>query len=73
LPRRKPVDEIYAPLDFGISHATSPDWLQWTMSQDNPVWVGMQPSVVWDDVAARFELYYNGDSDAEKGASCRRW
>lgn len=64
-----PVDESYAPLDFGISHATSPDGLHWTMSQDNPVWVGMQPSVVWDDVAARFELYYNGDSDAEKGAA----
>lgn len=39
------------------------------MSNDNPVWSGMQPSVVWDPDNTRFELFYNGDSDEEKGAA----
>lgn len=64
-----PVDASWAPLDFGISHATSTDGIHWTMSQGNPVWHGMQPSVVWDDTASRFELFFNGDSDEEKAAA----
>ncbi|MBI5538197.1 MAG: hypothetical protein HY898_36080 [Deltaproteobacteria bacterium] len=62
-----PVDVSYTPLAFGISHATSTDGLHWTMSQGNPVVPGgMQPSVVYNDAIPRFELFYNGDSDAEK-------
>jgi len=65
-----PVDAASTPLAFGVSHATSNDGIHWTPSQNNPVLSGaMQPSVVWNAATSKVELFYNGDSDAEKAAA----
>lgn len=58
------VDQNYVPIAFGISHATSLDGIHWVPGQNNPVMAGQQPSIIWD--GSRFEIFYNGDSDAEK-------
>lgn len=58
------VDQDYSPIAFGISHATSNDGIHWVSGPDNPVMGGQQPSVIWD--GSRFEVFYNGESDAEK-------
>jgi len=64
------VDAAYTPLAFGVSHATSTDGVHWTASSHNPVLSGaQQPSVVRDPASGRFELFFNGDSDADKAAA----
>jgi putative addiction module antidote len=63
------VDQDYEPIAFGFSHATSSYGIHWVSGPDNPVMGGQQPSVIWD--GARLEVFYNGDSDAEKAARSR--
>jgi len=61
---------------FGIGHATSSDGIHWTPAATNPVPSllrvptapssgGMQPSVVWDDVHCRYELWLTSDLAGE--------
>lgn len=63
------VDAAKKPLAFGVSHATSKDGVQWTQAAGNPQAGGMQPSVVWNPKSARFELFFNADTDAEKATA----
>lgn len=61
-------------LAFGISHATSMDGIHWTPSPGNPVPSlrnannagGQQPSVAWNPVLQRWEMWFTSDSDQEK-------
>jgi hypothetical protein len=61
-------------LAFGISHAASADGVHWVASPDNPVpglrnaqnAGGQQPSVAWNPIRDRFEMWFTSDSDAEQ-------
>lgn len=55
-------------LEFGISHATSNDAVNWTADPANPVLEGgEQPSVIWNSQDCRFEMWMTkkamGDGD----------
>ena len=58
------------PLFFGVSTATSSDGIHWTGSSSNPLagLNGQTPSVIWNDAACRYELWWSNDSDADKAA-----
>ncbi|MGB7540256.1 MAG: hypothetical protein WBM17_17070 [Anaerolineales bacterium] len=61
-------------LAFGISHAVSEDGIHWIPSPGNPIpglcnsenAGGQQPSVAWNSVRERFEMWFTSDSDNEK-------
>jgi hypothetical protein len=61
-------------LAFGISHATSDDGIHWVPSPGNPIpglrnaqnAGGQQPSVAWNPILERFEMWFTSDSDEEK-------
>jgi hypothetical protein len=61
-------------LAFGISHALSEDGIHWIPSPGNPVPSlrnvqnagGQQPSVSWNSVRVRWEMWFTSDTDDEK-------
>jgi hypothetical protein len=61
-------------LAFGISHATSEDGIHWVPSPGNPVpglrnaqnAGGQQPSVAWNPVRGRHEMWFTSDADVER-------
>lgn len=68
-----PCDTVTA---FGIGHATSADGIHWTLAGASPVPSllrrpgtltsgGMQPSVVWDEVHCRWEMWLTSDLPGE--------
>jgi hypothetical protein len=60
-------------LAFGISHATSSDGIHWAPSPNNPIpslrnddnVAGQQPSVAWNPVLERWEMWFTSDTDEE--------
>jgi hypothetical protein len=60
-------------LAFGISHATSSDGVHWIPSPDNPIPSlrnannagGQQPSVAWNPVLRRWEMWFTSDTEKE--------
>jgi hypothetical protein len=58
------------PLLFGVSTATSTDGIHWTGSANNPLagLDGQTPSVIWNDAACVYELWWSHDSDADRAA-----
>jgi hypothetical protein len=60
-------------LAFGVSHATSADGVHWIPSPGNPIPSlrnagnagGQQPSVAWNPVLARWEMWFTSDSEDE--------
>jgi hypothetical protein len=60
-------------LAFGISHATSADGIHWTPSPNNPIpglrnsrnAGGQQPSVAWNPVLGRWEMWFTSDTEGE--------
>jgi hypothetical protein len=61
-------------LAFGISHAASVDGIHWIPSPGNPIPSlrnaqnagGQQPSVAWNPVRGRYEMWFTSDTDEEK-------
>jgi len=61
------------PVAFGISHATSSDGIHWIPGSDNPVPSlrndenvgGQQPSVAWNPVLQRWEMWFTLDTDKD--------
>jgi len=60
-------------LAFGISHATSSDGIHWKPSANNPIPSlrnannagGQQPSVAWNPVLKRWEMWFTSDTEDE--------
>jgi hypothetical protein len=61
-------------LAFGISHAASEDGIHWIPSPGNPVpglrnaqnAGGQQPSVAWNPLQERYEMWFTSDADYER-------
>ncbi|NNG01119.1 MAG: hypothetical protein HKM93_17140 [Desulfobacteraceae bacterium] len=63
------------PLAFGIAHATSADGINWDTAHDNPlpslaksgeVAAGQQPSVLFNTISSRYEMWFSNDSAEEQ-------
>ena len=61
-------------LAFGISHATSEDGIHWISSPGDPIPSlrnagnagGQQPSVAWNPILKRWEMWFTSDSEDER-------
>jgi hypothetical protein len=52
---------------IGVGHATSTDLVHWSISVENPVLPGTQPSVVYDPELDQYDMWYSQDTSAEEG------